>query len=97
AALIAVVAASTSGLAAPQQPPSAGQVVAFVNGDPITALDVTQRMRLLELTTHKAPSRQDTLEELVNEKIKLQQAKNQKIEITDEQVDKVFSSMAQRT
>ncbi len=54
-------------------------------------------MRLSELMTHKAQGRQEALEELINEKIKLQQAKNQKIEVTDAQVDKVFAGMAQRT
>ena len=33
------------------------QVAAMVNGDPITVLDVTQRMRLTEISTHKAQSR----------------------------------------
>lgn len=94
---VGLLAASAFVEAAPLQSPTGGQVVALVNGDPITALDVAQRMRLIELMSHKTPSRQDVLEELVNEKIKLQQARNQKIEITDAQVDKVFGSMAQRT
>ncbi len=84
--------------AAPSPPAAGGgQVVALVNGDPVTALDVVHRMRLSELMTHKAQGRQEALEELINEKIKLQQAKNQKIEVTDAQVDKVFAGMAQRT
>jgi len=82
--------------AAPQPPAGGGHVVALVNGDPITALDVVQRQRLSELMTRKPQNRQDALEELINERIKLQQARNQKIEITDAQVDKVFSGMAQR-
>ena len=95
----ALAAACTATWAYAAPPPAAGggQVVALVNGDPITALDVVQRMRLSELMMHKAQSRQDALEELINEKIKLQQARNLKIEITDAQVDKVFAGMAQRT
>jgi len=97
AGLFAVaVLANASTYAAPLQSPG-GQVVALVNGDPITALDVAQRMRLSELMTHKASTRETALDELINEKIKLQQARNQRIEITDAQVDKVFSGMAQRT
>ncbi len=83
--------------AAPSPAAGGGQVVALVNGDPITALDVVHRMRLSELMTHKAQGRQDALEELINEKIKLQQTKNLKIEVTDAQVNKVFAGMAQRT
>jgi peptidyl-prolyl cis-trans isomerase SurA len=83
---------------AAQSPPAAGggQVVALVNGDPITALDVVHRMRLSELMSHKVQSKPDALEEMINEKIKLQQAKNAKIDITDAQVDKVVGGMAQR-
>jgi peptidyl-prolyl cis-trans isomerase SurA len=79
-------------------PPAAGggQVVALVNGDPITALDVVHRMRLSELMSHKSQSRQDALEELINERIKLQQTSNMKIDITDAQIDKVIAGMAQR-
>jgi peptidyl-prolyl cis-trans isomerase SurA len=93
--LIGILAASAAQAAAPQAS-GGGQVVALVNGDPITALDVAQRMRLTEVTTRKIQTRQEALEELVNEKIKLQQAKNQRIEITDAQVDKVVGGMAQR-
>ena len=37
---------------------SAQTVVVFVNGEPITSLDVDQRIKLTEISTHKAPSRQ---------------------------------------
>ena len=96
---LALAAACAAPCAHAAPPPAAGggQVVALVNGDPITALDVVHRMRLSELMTHKAQSRPDALEELINEKIKLQQTKNMKIEVTDAQVDKVFAGMAQRT
>ena len=42
----------------------AQQVVVIVNGEPITALDIEQRSKLTHLSTHKAPSRQEVLEEL---------------------------------
>jgi peptidyl-prolyl cis-trans isomerase SurA len=98
AALLLGAVMGSRAIAVPSsQSPTGGQVVALVNGDPITALDVAQRMRLVELMTHKTPTRQDALEELISEKIKLQQARIQRIEITDAQVDKVFGNMAQRT
>lgn len=40
----------------------AQQVVVIVNGDPITALDIEQRSKLTQLSTHKAPPRQEVLE-----------------------------------
>jgi peptidyl-prolyl cis-trans isomerase SurA len=94
---LAAACAANWAQAAPSPPAAGGgQVVALVNGDPITALDVIHRMRLSELMTHKAQSKPEALEELINEKIKLQQAKNAKIDVTDAQVDKVFTGMAQR-
>src|SRR5262245_15016128 len=34
------------------------QIVALVNGDPITALDVARRTKLIQLSTQKTPTRQ---------------------------------------
>lgn len=76
--------------------PATAQVAALVNGEPVTAVDVAQRIKLLELTTHKKATKQEALEELINEKIKLQQAKRQTIEITDAKVDRTLGVMAQR-
>ena len=91
------LAAGTWAYAKPSPPEAGGgQVVALVNGDPITALDVVHRMRLSELMTHKPQSRPDALEEMINEKIKLQQAKNAKVDVTDAQITKVIAGMAQR-
>jgi peptidyl-prolyl cis-trans isomerase SurA len=70
------------------------QVAALVNGDPITVLDVTQRMRLSEISTHKPQSREDALNELINEKLKLQIARRYIINITDKDVDQAFNTMA---
>jgi peptidyl-prolyl cis-trans isomerase SurA len=70
------------------------QVAALVNGDPITVLDVTQRMRLTEISTHKPQSREEALNELINEKLKLQIARRYIINITDRDVDQAFNSMA---
>jgi peptidyl-prolyl cis-trans isomerase SurA len=90
------LAAASAHTTPPPPAASGGQVVALVNGDPITALDVVHRMRLTELMSHKAQSRQDSLEELINEKIELQQTRNLRIDVTDAQVNKVISGMAQR-
>jgi peptidyl-prolyl cis-trans isomerase SurA len=70
------------------------QVAALVNGDPVTVLDVTQRMRLTEISTHKQQTREEALNELINEKLKLQIAKRYIINITDKDVDQAFNGMA---
>jgi len=77
--------------------PAAAQVAALVNGEPVTAFDVAQRMKLLELMSRKKSTKQEALEELINEKIKLQQAKRQAIEVPDAQIDRTLTGMAQRS
>jgi peptidyl-prolyl cis-trans isomerase SurA len=77
-------------------PAVAQQVVAVVNGDPITAIDIVQRTKLVQLSTHRVPSRQEVLDELIDEKLKLQVAKRYKLEITDTEVNGTFNNIAQR-
>ncbi len=72
------------------------QVAAMVNGDPITAFDISQRQKFTEIAAHKPQSRQDALEELINEKLKLQIAKHYVLEITDKDVNSAFDGMATR-
>ena len=79
------------------QPAARAQVAALVNGDPITALDVAQRMRLSEISTHKPQSREDALNELIDEKLKLQIARRYIINITQKDVDQAFNGMARRS
>jgi peptidyl-prolyl cis-trans isomerase SurA len=47
-------------------------VIMLVNGDPITAFDIEQRTRFLQLASQKTPPRQEVLDELIDEKLKLQ-------------------------
>jgi peptidyl-prolyl cis-trans isomerase SurA len=75
---------------------SAQQVVVIVNGEPITALDIEQRAKLTQLSTHKPPARQDVLDELINEKLKVREAKRWGLEISDSEVEQSFATMARR-
>jgi peptidyl-prolyl cis-trans isomerase SurA len=92
AGLALVLAAHVAGV------PSAAaqQVVARVNGEPITAVDLAQRTKLITTSSRKAPSRQEVLDELIDEQLKLQTGKRYRLEISDAEVDNVFASMAQR-
>ena len=74
----------------------AQQIVVIVNGEPITALDVDQRSKLTQLSTHKVPPRQEVIDELINEKLKLREAKKFGLEITASEVDTAYASMAGR-
>jgi peptidyl-prolyl cis-trans isomerase SurA len=71
-------------------------VVVFVNGEPITALDVEQRMKLIELSLRKVPARQQALDELIDEKLKLQIGKRYGLDIPDKDVESSFTTMARR-
>ena len=77
-------------------PVRAQTVVVFVNGEPITAHDIDQRMKLIELSTRKPPPRQEALDELINEKLKLQVGKRYGLEIPDKDVEASFAVMARR-
>ena len=51
-------------------PPQArAQIAALVNGEPITVVDISQRTRLIQLSTQKVPSRQEVLDELIDDKL----------------------------
>jgi peptidyl-prolyl cis-trans isomerase SurA len=94
---IAAVVALGIGLALVAYGPARAQTVAvFVNGEPITVHDIDQRMKLIELSTRKVPPRQEALDELVNEKLKLQVGKRYGLEVPDKDVDASFGTMARR-
>jgi len=75
---------------------SAQQVVVIVNGEPITALDIEQRSKLTQLSTHKAPSRQEIIDELINERLKVREAKKWGLEVPNSEVDAAYATMASR-
>jgi peptidyl-prolyl cis-trans isomerase SurA len=84
-----VVMATT--VAAPAQ-----TVVAVVNGEPITALDVESRMKFIHLSTQKQAARPDVINELIDEKLKTREGKRWGIEFTDTEVDSMYANMASR-
>jgi peptidyl-prolyl cis-trans isomerase SurA len=86
-----------TGAAIVVRPAAAQQIVVMVNGEPITALDIEQRTHLLQLLARRTLTRQEAIDELVGEKIKLQQAKNLKITIADVEVERAFASIAGQT
>ena len=55
-------------------PLHAQSVACMVNGDPITNYDIEQRTKLNFLTTHKQSDRQEVINELVDEKLKIKEA-----------------------
>ncbi|HXD44661.1 MAG TPA: SurA N-terminal domain-containing protein [Pseudolabrys sp.] len=72
------------------------QVVVVANGSPITELDIAQRTKLVATSTRKAPSRQEVIQELIDDRIKIAKAKVYGMEIGDTEVDNAFQNMAAR-
>jgi peptidyl-prolyl cis-trans isomerase SurA len=77
-------------------PAHAQNVVVMVNGDPITDFDVEQRSKLDTLTTQKTPSRQDVINELIDDKIKLKEGKKYGVDPGVSDVNQSYDGMAQR-
>jgi peptidyl-prolyl cis-trans isomerase SurA len=88
--MVTVMVLATT-LAAPAQ-----TVVAVVNGEPITALDVESRTKFTHLSTQKQPARPDVINELIDEKLKIREGKRWGIEHTDAEIDSMYANMASR-
>jgi peptidyl-prolyl cis-trans isomerase SurA len=64
----------------------------LVNGDIITSYDISQRARMLPLFGAKGGEKAAT-DELIDETLKLQEARKRGVRVSDEQVDATFASM----
>jgi peptidyl-prolyl cis-trans isomerase SurA len=76
--------------------PVHAQVVVIANGSPITELDIAQRSKLLSEMTHKTLSRQEVIDELINDRIKISKAKSYGFELPDKEIDEAYQGMATR-
>lgn len=80
---------------APQQA-AAQTVAAMVNGDPITSYDVDQRAKFNQMVSRKTANRKEVLDELINEKIKIQTGRRYKLELTDADIESSYAEMGKR-
>jgi peptidyl-prolyl cis-trans isomerase SurA len=71
-------------------------VVVMVNGDPITDFDIEQRSKLMFLSTHKQASRQDVINELIDERVKIKEAKKYSVDPTGADIDQAYAGMSSR-
>jgi len=74
----------------------AQHVVLVVNGEIITDYDIEQRAKFDTLSSHKTPARPDVIEELIDDKLKVQIARRYKLDITDADVESSYADMARR-
>lgn len=83
-------------LAIPLSSQSYAAIRVIVNDVPITDYDITQRARLITLTERKSASvaRRQAKDELVDDQVKLAEAKRLKIDISTSQVDSAYARIA---
>lgn len=78
-------------------PAQAQSIVATVNGQAISEFDVANRHRLLILVNGgKKLPRQQAVDELIDERLKMLEARKLRINVPDADVDRAFGSIAQR-
>jgi peptidyl-prolyl cis-trans isomerase SurA len=76
--------------------PATAQVVVIANGSPITEYDIQQRTKLEASATHKATSRQQIIDDLIDDRLKIAKARVYGLEVTDAEVNGAFEGMASR-
>jgi peptidyl-prolyl cis-trans isomerase SurA len=72
----------------------AQEVVVLVDGVPITSLDIDHRSKFIEMSTHKPPTRQEVIDNLIDEILEIREAKRYTIDPSDSDVNDSFSSVA---
>jgi peptidyl-prolyl cis-trans isomerase SurA len=71
-------------------------VGAVADSEPITELEIQQRSRLNELSTRKPPARDDVIDELRRERLRIGEARKFGVEVTDSEDDETYAMMASR-
>jgi len=79
-----------------ESPLRAQTVAVMVNGEPITDYDIEQRGKLISLSTHKPADRKQVIDELIDEKVKIREAKKFGIEPSAADIDQTYAAMSAR-
>ena len=74
----------------------AQSIAAIVNGEAVTNTDIEQRIKLTQLTAKKTIARQEALDELINDKIKIKEAKKYGVDLSAADIDSAYANMASR-
>src|ERR1700676_498009 len=77
-------------------PSHAQSVVVMVNGETITNYDIEQRSKLTFLTTHNPANRQQVIDELIDEKVKIKEGKKFGVDPTASDIDQSYAAMSAR-
>jgi peptidyl-prolyl cis-trans isomerase SurA len=77
-------------------PSRAQNIVLMVNGEPITDFDIEQRSKLDQLTTQKVPTREQVINELIDDKVKMREGKKYGVDPGVSDINQSYEGMAQR-
>jgi len=94
--LIAGCAVAFAMLTGGGSPLYAQSVALLVNGEPITNYDIEQRTKLNALTTHKQMPRQEVIDQLVDEKVKIKEGKKYGVDPTSSDIEQSYAGMSSR-
>src|SRR5713101_10131095 len=94
--VLVLTCAAAAALMSWASPSHAQTVAVMVNGEPITNYDVDQRSKLNFLTTHKATARQQVIDELIDEKVKIKEGKKFGVDPAASDIDQSFAAMSSR-
>jgi peptidyl-prolyl cis-trans isomerase SurA len=94
--LIAGCAMALAALTVSASPLRAQSVAVLVNGEPITNYDIEQRTKLNFLTTHKQTPRQEVIDQLIEEKVKIREARKYGIDPGVSDIEQSYASMSSR-
>jgi peptidyl-prolyl cis-trans isomerase SurA len=73
---------------------ASAQVVVVANGSPITIFDIEQRTKLIVMSTHRTPTREEIISDLIDDRIKIAKAKSYNFEVPETEIDEAFANMA---
>src|SRR5215475_7890647 len=71
------------------------QVVVIANGSPITEYDIQQRSKL-DAISHKNSNRQQVINDLIDDRLKIARAKVYGLEVSDSEINNAYENMATR-
>lgn len=77
-------------------PARAQTVVVMVNGEPITEYDIEQRTKLNFLSLHKQSPRNEVINDLIDEKVKIKEAKRFGVDPSSSDIEQAYAQMSSR-
>ncbi len=82
---------------APATPAGAqARIEVLVNNEPVTTYDIDNRARFLRLTTGGKAGRSRAIEELIDERLKLQEAERRNVSVSQSEIAEAMASIASR-